>query len=377
MKLFSFLLLFVFKLKQKEKAVYLYAIGDIIDSTTPILLFYQKHNKINIMKKQQNSTALNIKFRFILPVVLTFFLMANASALANSVKNETATAKDSVATAKKTKSIDPDKMPVLVLDGKILPKDFDTKSLHKDSIKSVVVLKIEENSKEELIAKYGQNAKNGVILITCKKNNEPSSVRAKQAGSTERGTISMDPRLMTPALVVDGKLLPNNFDTKIINKENIQSYVILTPDNGNTQEELTDKYGPNARNGVILVTSKKNDSQSAIQTPQNTDTLCDKTYTVVEMMPLFPGGEKKLKEFIKNNLIYPEAAKQHKIQGRVYVRFVITKNGTIERSEIIKGIDPECDKEALRIVNSMPFFMPGRQNGVNICVHYILPITFE
>jgi len=199
----------------------------------------------------------------------------------------------------------------------------------------------------------------------------------EEPGSTERGTISIEPWMMKPVLVVDGRILPEDFDIKIINKDNILSFVILTPDNGNTTEELIAKYGPNAQYGVILVTSKKNDSQPTSKIQQNTDSICTKAYSVIEMLPLFPGGEQKLNEFINNNLKYPEGAKKNNIQGMVVVRFVVSSIGTIEHSEVIKSLDPECDKEALRVVNSIPFFIPGRQNGINVCVKYTLPVTFK
>lgn len=196
-------------------------------------------------------------------------------------------------------------------------------------------------------------------------------------GSTERVTTTIDPNMMKPVLVVDGKIMLSDFDIKIINKNSIQSFVILTTDDSNTNEELTAKYGQNAKYGVIMVTSRKNDSLPSIKTQQNTDSICSKTYTVIELMPLFPGGQQKLNEFINSNLKYPEGSKQNKIQGKVIVSFVVTSTGTVEHSKVTRSLDPECDKEALRVVNSIPFFIPGRQNGVNACVNYTIPVTFK
>ena len=94
-------------------------------------------------------------------------------------------------------------------------------------------------------------------------------------------------------------------------------------------------------------------------------------------MPVFPGGEKELMKFVAENLKYPEASKAKNIQGRVIVRFVVNSAGKIEKSELVRSLNSECDKEALRIVSLFPTWTPGKQNGVNVSVFYTLPIRFH
>lgn len=99
-------------------------------------------------------------------------------------------------------------------------------------------------------------------------------------------------------------------------------------------------------------------------------------FTTVDEMPLFPGGEKALLNFIAENTKYPENAKMQNQQGKVIVRFCVTPAGGISMISILKGVSPELDAEAIRVVNSLPAFKPGRKGGKNVPVWYIVPIAF-
>ena len=102
-----------------------------------------------------------------------------------------------------------------------------------------------------------------------------------------------------------------------------------------------------------------------------------KAFVIVEQMPQYPGGEKELRNYISKNLKYPNIAKENGIQGKVIVRFVVTNTGKIERVEILRSLDPMCDKEAIRVVRTLPPFIPGKQDGKNVSVWYTLPIIFK
>ncbi|MGI6339763.1 MAG: energy transducer TonB [Bacteroidales bacterium] len=99
-------------------------------------------------------------------------------------------------------------------------------------------------------------------------------------------------------------------------------------------------------------------------------------FVVVEEMPMFPGGDPALLQFIAENTQYPEVAKENNIQGRVIVRFCVTSKGTVDRVSVLKGVDPELDKEAIRVVQTLPSFKPGRQGGKPVPVWYMVPINF-
>ena len=98
--------------------------------------------------------------------------------------------------------------------------------------------------------------------------------------------------------------------------------------------------------------------------------------TNIDEIPSFPGGDAKLREWIKKNMKYPSYAKKNGIEGQVLVVFIVEKDGSISNAEVSWGVDPSLDQEALRIVNKMPKWKPGRQNGVAMRVKYCLPITF-
>jgi protein TonB len=102
-----------------------------------------------------------------------------------------------------------------------------------------------------------------------------------------------------------------------------------------------------------------------------------KIFITAEVMPLFPGGDVALMKWLRDNLTYPAIAQEKNIQGRVTLRFVVSPDGSIDQVEIVKGLDPSCDKEALRVVKKMPKWIPGKQNGNAVSVYYSLPIVFK
>ena len=99
-------------------------------------------------------------------------------------------------------------------------------------------------------------------------------------------------------------------------------------------------------------------------------------FVVVEEMPMFPGGDAALLAYIAENTQYPEVAKENNIQGRVIIRFCVTSKGGVDKVSVLKGVDPELDKEAIRVVSSLPTFKPGKQGGKPVPVWYMVPITF-
>lgn len=97
---------------------------------------------------------------------------------------------------------------------------------------------------------------------------------------------------------------------------------------------------------------------------------------IAEQMPSFPGGDRALLKYITENINYPQEAGRNKIQGRVIVRFCITSSGGISQVSVLKNVDPALDAEAIRVVQTLPAFEPGRQGGKAVPVWYMVPITF-
>ncbi len=102
-----------------------------------------------------------------------------------------------------------------------------------------------------------------------------------------------------------------------------------------------------------------------------------KVFDVVEQMPSFPGGPSALFEYLSKNIKYPVVAEENGVQGRVIVTFVVEKDGSITDVRVVKSVDPSLDKEAQRVVKSMPRWIPGKQNGSAVRVKYTVPVTFR
>ena len=100
-------------------------------------------------------------------------------------------------------------------------------------------------------------------------------------------------------------------------------------------------------------------------------------YTVVEQMPEFPGGNDKLREYISSNTQYPQEAIEKGVEGKVFVGFVVEKDGSIGDVKLLRGIGYGCDEEAMRVVKSMPKWIPGRQHGKTVRVGYQIPVFFK
>ena len=103
----------------------------------------------------------------------------------------------------------------------------------------------------------------------------------------------------------------------------------------------------------------------------------DEIFVAVEQQAEFPGGQAALMKWLSNNIRYPEAAQQNDIQGRVIVKFVVEKDGSIGAATIAKGVDKDLDREALRVVKKMPRWQPGKNNGVAVRSYFTLPVTFR
>jgi len=135
------------------------------------------------------------------------------------------------------------------------------------------------------------------------------------------------------------------------------------------QQTSTPKRGdPNAE---ISIPMPVNDStQKALDDP-------NKIYTEVEQEPTFVGGMDKFYNYLKTNLKYPAGAKANNTQGKVFLRFVVEKDGSFTDIKVLRGIAPDCDAEAIRLMKACPHWRPGIRNGRPVRVAYTLPIVFQ
>jgi protein TonB len=103
----------------------------------------------------------------------------------------------------------------------------------------------------------------------------------------------------------------------------------------------------------------------------------EEVFVVVEEMPEFPGGVVALRQYLANAVKYPVIAQENGIQGKVYVNFVVNKDGSVSNAKIARGVDPSLDAEALRVVSTLPKWRPGKQRGAPVRVSYTVPISFK
>jgi TonB family protein len=251
--------------------------------------------------------------------------------------------------------------PLYIIDGKEVSKPtFGT--ISPETIESVSVLKDDSATKI-----YGEKGKNGVVIITSK-NAKPAKSTGEvtvigygiNSGANQNVQSASGIQIRStgtannPLIVKDGVVSPN---TKMddINPNDIESINVLK------DEPAIAKYGDKGKNGVLEITMKKP----------------GEVFTMVEEMPQFPGGTEALKTFVYSTLKYPVIALENGIQGRVFVNFMVDKTGKVTKAKVSRGVDPSLDKEAKRIVESMPKWTPGKQNGQAVDVAYEMPIDFK
>jgi protein TonB len=125
--------------------------------------------------------------------------------------------------------------------------------------------------------------------------------------------------------------------------------------------------------GTKQMTEEKVIVEEKVEAPKEDRTV----FEVVEQMPKFPGGDAALMQYLSSNIKYPAIAEENGVQGRVVCTFVVEKDGSITDVKVAKGVDPSLDKEAVRVIRSMPKWIPGRQNGSPVRVKFTVPVTFR
>lgn len=127
---------------------------------------------------------------------------------------------------------------------------------------------------------------------------------------------------------------------------------------------------------LLLMLCPMTISASTAVNANTTNQKSHKVYEMVEEMPMFPGGQKEMMTFLSKTTKYPAKAVKKKIQGRCLVQFIVEKDGSISNVRVMSKVHPLLDAEAIRVVKSMPRWMPGRLKGKPVRVKFNLPVTF-
>lgn len=158
-------------------------------------------------------------------------------------------------------------------------------------------------------------------------------------------------------------------DEEVPEEMEIKSQEDLTK--SDIQISIADIKGTNEETGVDIATLQEH--KVIVQEEKKEE----KIFEIVEQPPSFPGGESAMYEWLSKNINYPVIAQENNIQGRVTCQFVVGRNGEIEDVRVVRGYDPSLDKEAIRVIKSMPKWIPGRQGGNAVKVRYTLPVQFR
>jgi protein TonB len=143
----------------------------------------------------------------------------------------------------------------------------------------------------------------------------------------------------------------------------------------NTAIGALDVKGNSDQGEILKVTQRVETEPVKAEAPK--PEVENKVFDVVEQMPSFPGGQSALMSYLANNIKYPVVAQENGVQGRVVVSFVVERDGSITDVQVVRSVDPSLDREAQRVVRSMPKWIPGKQNGQAVRVKYNVPVSFR
>lgn len=262
--------------------------------------------------------------------------------------------------------------PMIIVNG--LVSDLKIEQIDPNTIESINVIK-DESAK----VLYGDKGENGVLEIMLKPATKmpdpyaPITVNGYKTGVKKEEGIEIknydEGILGNPLIIIDG-VVSEKKNLESMNPNDVESMNVLKG------IRATDKYGDKAREGAIEVSTKKKNFRT--KSDLNEVTVVGygskQKMVVIEKMPMFPGGEEAMQAWIADNLKFPEDAAKNK--GEVTVSFTVDKTGKVTDVKVIKSSDPLLDKEAIRVVKSMPEWKPGSQNGTNVNVNMLVDVKF-
>lgn len=246
--------------------------------------------------------------------------------------------------------------PLFIVDGVKMGKEFDMNSLKRSDIENTIIYQ-----KEAAIATYGEEGKNGAVIITTKDDSTKDATHQTLAEKFGKDK---------PLIIIDDVKMNKDFELNKIESKDIESISVLK------NESAISKYGDAGKNGVIIITTKASKNAKKDVTT-NRDKAPNDVFVVVEKQPEFPGGTSEMMKFLSENIKYPVEAKEKGIDGRVIVNFIVNKDGSISDPNVVRGANPLLDAEALRVISMMPKWKPGEQRGQHVNVRFTLPIVFR
>ncbi len=278
--------------------------------------------------------------------------------------------------------------PLVVLDGVIVEKSYN--EVRKELAYNFGMMKM--ISSKEAAEKYGDKGKNGVMEITSRKKAFEMGLKPPfpRLTSEDFPAFQGKPRGFFNDWIISQLKYPADAATKGIQGRVPVTFSVAL-DGSLSNIKVTGTPDPVLASAVTKVIesspkwdppknklvdeSYKYDVTIQFDLPDKVS-IYQQPFVVVEQMPLYPGGEGELLNFINNSIRYPEKAKVNKIEGRVIIRFAVTPQGNADDASVLKGVDPLLDAEALRVVRLLKGFKPGMQGGKAVSVWYMVPVNF-
>mgnify|MGYP000704684483 CR=1 FL=1 len=208
-----------------------------------------------------------------------------------------------------------------------------------------------------------------ILLVSC--------VPKKKLVESQNETSQMEKKVKE--LEAKNKVLTEQYQTLYNqNQQCISSVRNLVQNNEQYTERIIDlnKRLENLRNNKPEIETTPVNTQEEVNVNNAPKSTTSDIHQVVDVKPEFKGGSDKMYKFLSSNIKYPQKAKLENIKGRVYIRFIVEKDGTLTDPKVLRGIGSGCDEEALRVVKLMPKWFPGKLRGKPVRTSYILPITF-
>jgi TonB family protein len=260
--------------------------------------------------------------------------------------------------------------PLIIVNG--LVSDIKVEQIDPNTIESITVIK-DESAK----VLYGEKGKNGVLRIMLKPGtpmpdlNTPIVVTGYSTQRADTKTYK-DKIQGNPIYVIDG-VISEKKDLDSISPNEIESVNVIKG------IRAIDKYGEEAKDGVIEIKTRKSgyQSKSDLEAVDVVGYRIKNPNAITEEMPMYPGGQVAMEEFISGNLKYPAEAVKNMIIGNVPVSFTVDKTGKVTDVKVSQSVNPVLDKEAIRVVSSMPDWKPGSQNGTAVNVRMLVRVNFD
>ena len=264
----------------------------------------------------------------------------------------------------------------MVFDGKY--KAYGAYQLRKGTsgrnIKSLIILviaaalvggflawKVIEQKQAEQQAAYMEAMELSKLQKEAKKNEKKEVIKPKVEPKKEIPVARQTQKFTAPVIKKDELVKEEN---QIKQMDKLDDKVAVGTEN---HEGTKDRNVEAVRNDIAVNTPP----------PAPKEEVTNKVFDVVEVMPSFPGGQGALLSYLSSHVKYPVVAQENGVQGRVTVSFVVERDGSITDVHVVRSVDPSLDREAARVVSSMPNWQPGKQNGSAVRVKFNVPVQFK